>query len=173
VLNVSAEQIPDYDNFLDAMPLPFKLASEIVSLDQAALRPLTQLDSMASLLAEYLNHQAKKIDLLLGFILNQQDHEKNRYIGRQFGGGGVVYQSALSVDIGQFVELKLFFSDQNVAIFCYGEIIESVLDEETGHYLNKAVFVMIRDDDRELLVRTSLHKQSKQLQSLAKDRRRQ
>lgn len=166
------EQVPTFEEFLADMPLPFKLASDMVSLDSAALRPLNQLDAVASLLVEYLNHQSKKIDLLLGFVLSQQDNEAHRYRGIRFGGGGIEFSSTEEFTSGQFIELKIFFPEQNVAIYCIGEVF-AASKSESEKYQHKVILHHIRDDDRELLVRTSLHLQSKQLQSLAAKRRKE
>ena len=43
-----------------------KWLSEIHSLDQSALRPLQAVAGVANQLMEYLTHQAKKMDLLVG-----------------------------------------------------------------------------------------------------------
>ena len=57
---------------------------------------------------------------------------------------------------------------QLIAVYCYGEVIE--VEEVEGNYLHKVIFHFIQEDDREVLVRTSLHIQSRQLQSLAQQR---
>jgi hypothetical protein len=160
---------PSYQAFMDKMPMPFKMASEIITLDQAALRPLQTLGSVAGQLVDYLHHQAQKIDLLVSYILNQQDSEAQRYQGTNFGGGGIIFISEQPFTVGQFIELKLFLNDENCAIYCCGEIIsaETTENENTSY---KVVYQHIREEDREILVRCSLHQQSKQLQVLAQKR---
>ena len=158
-----------YQAFMNTMPMPFKMASEIVTLDQAALRPLQTLGSVAGQLVDYLHHQAQKIDLLVGYILSEQDNEKQRYQGTHFGGGGVIFSSKNNFIVGQFIELKIFLLDDNCAIYCCGEIISaSVENDDITHY--KVIYHHIREEDREILVRCSLHQQSKQLQVLAQQR---
>ena len=160
---------PSYQAFMDKMPMPFKMASEIITLDQAALRPLQTLGSVAGQLVDYLHHQAQKIDLLVSYILNQQDSETERYQGTNFGGGGIVFISEQTFSVGQFIELKIFLNEENCAIYCCGEIISSETTEnENTSY--KVVYQHIREEDREILVRCSLHQQSKQLQILAQQR---
>jgi len=53
-------------------------------------------------------------------------------------------------------------------LYCIGEIINTDLSEQQTHY--KVIFHHIREEDREALVRNSLHQQSKQLQALAQQR---
>ena len=165
---LSKETSLDYQTFIKNMPLPFQMASDMSALDQAALRPLQAISGVAGQLVEYLNHQAQKIDLLMGYILNQQIEEDNQFQGTSFGGGGVTFTNDNAFNVADFIELKLFFHQDNCAVYCYGEIIEVSYENET--YTHKAIFHFIRDEDRETLVRASLHKQSEQLKILAKSR---
>jgi hypothetical protein len=159
----------NYQAFMNTMPMPFKMASEIITLDQSALRPLQTIGSVAGQLVDYLHHQAQKIDLLVSYILSEQDDEKIRYQGTHFGGGGVIFISKNNFTVGQFIELKIFLLDDNCAIYCCGEIISaSVENDELTNY--KVIYHHIREEDREILVRCSLHQQSKQLQVLAQQR---
>ena len=158
-----------YQAFMNTMPMPFKMASEIITLDQSALRPLQTIGSVAGQLVDYLHHQAQKIDLLVSYILSEQDDEKQRYQGTHFGGGGVIFTSKNNFTVGQFIELKIFLLDDNCAIYCCGEIISaSINNDELTNY--KVIYHHIREEDREILVRCSLHQQSKQLQALAQQR---
>lgn len=167
---LSTDHLPSYEQFIHNMPMPFKMSSEIHSLDQSALRPLQAVAGVANQLMEYLNHQAQKMDMLVGYILAQQDVEQERYQASKFGGGGVIFQapSTAVFNTGDFIELKLFFNAENNAIYCIGEIVET--DTEEAFNQHKVIFHHIREEDRELLVRNSLHQQSKQLQALAQQR---
>ncbi len=172
-INVSAlsnNTPPSYQAFMAQMPMPFKMASEIITLDQAALRPLQTLGSVAGQLVDYLHHQTQKIDLLVSYILSQQDSEQYRYQGTHFGGGGIIFNSEDSFSVGQFIELKIFLPDDNCAIYCCGEIISTEKDEKSQQANYKVIYHHIREEDREILVRCSLHQQSKQLQLLAQKR---
>ncbi len=168
ILPVETHKATSYEQFLTDMPTPFKMASDISSIDQAALRPLQSLSGVASQLVEFLNHQSKKIDLLIGYILSQQDEEKHRYQGLKFGGGGLLFTADKAFELAQLLEMKIFLLNENYAVYCYGEVIE--VEQVQSDYLHKVIFHFIREDDREALVRTSLHAQSKQLQALAQQR---
>ncbi|WP_448210914.1 PilZ domain-containing protein [Colwellia sp. MEBiC06753] len=169
---IDASKNVSHEQFLASMPLPFKMASEIKTLDQAALRPIQSLSGVAAQLTDFLNHQAHKIDLLVGYILSQQDDETMRYQGVKFGGGGVIFTSDKTFELGQRFEMKIFLLEENCAVFCIGELVESDA-LETGGFHHKVIFEHIREQDQETLVRHSLHQQSRQLQSLAQKRREQ
>ena len=163
---VEVHKDTSYEQFIAQMPTPFKMASDMSSIDQAALRPLQTLSGVASQLVEFLNHQSTKIDLLIGYILSQQDEEKHRYQGLKFGGGGLLFIADNAFELAQIIEMKVFLTNENYAVYCYGEVIE--VEQKQESYFHKVIFHFIREEDREVLVRTSLHEQSKQLQALAK-----
>ncbi len=168
IFPLDATKVISFEQFMAGMPAPFKMASEITTIDQAALRPLQGLSGVASQLVDFLNHQSEKINLLMGYILSQQDQEQHRYQGIEFGGGGVLFTAKNTFEVGQLIEMKIFLLAQSCAVYCYGEVIEvTKLDDS---YQHKTIFHFIREDDREVLVRTSLHEQSRQLQLLAKQR---
>jgi hypothetical protein len=156
----------DFDSFISNMPMPFKLATDMNTVDQSALRTLQGLGNSASQLVSFLNQQSKKIDLLIGYILSQQDEVQHRYQGIKFGGGGIKFVTPKAFTIGQLLELKIFLLESHCAIYCYGEVIE--VESESEQFTHKVIFHFIREEDRETLVRSSLHEQSKQLQILAK-----
>jgi len=168
IMPLELAKTTSFEEFLANMPTPFKMASDIKSIDQSALRPLQALSGITGQLVEFLNHQSAKIDLLIGYILSQQDDEEHRFKGVKFGGGGILFTANKAFKLAQLLEMKIFLLNQNSAIYCYGEIIEIQQDQEC--YLHKVIFHFIREDDREILVRNSLHEQSKQLQVLAQQR---
>jgi len=173
ITEVELSHMPSFEHFIKHMPLPFKISSDMVALDQAALRPLQGLSDSAGQLVEYLNHQSRKIDLLVGYILSQEDAPEKRYTGTSFGGGGITFSSDKSFTLGQMLELKVFLLEENCAVYCIGEVVETSTEQSSEKPLSnqyKVVFHFLREEDREVLVRTSLHLQSKQLQMLAKAR---
>ena len=150
------------------MPYAFRVASEMASIEAQALRPLRHLSDHAESLAEYLNHQARKIDLMMSFILHQQDEPDHRFSTIKLGGGGVIIKSSTAMNIGSQAELKLFLDTEAAAIFCYGEVITCENVEDDYHIA--FVFNSIREQDQELLVRASLHLQTQQLKKRAQDK---
>lgn len=162
------ESVPSEAGLEQAMPYAFRVASEMASIEAQALRPLRHLSDHAESLAEYLNHQARKIDLMMSFILHQQDEPDHRFSTIKLGGGGVIIKSSTAMNIGSQAELKLFLDTEAAAIFCYGEVITCENVEDDYHIA--FVFNSIREQDQELLVRASLHLQTQQLKKRAQDK---
>jgi hypothetical protein len=163
---IESDKGEKFDLFLQDMPAPFKLATDMGDIDQTALRSIQNLGTSAAQLVSFLNQQSQKIDLLIGYILSQQDAEKFRYKGSKFGGGGINFIAKNAFNVGQLVELKIFLPSSHCAIYSYGEIIE--ITDHDHQFTHKVIFHFIREKDRELLVRNSLQEQAKQLQKLAK-----
>ena len=160
--------LPAVEQLTEHMPYAFRIASEMSALEVAALRPLRNLSEHAADLVTFLNHQSRKIDLMMSYILHEQMSQDEQYISHAFGGGGVVLCSDHSIDEGQQCELRLFLEEEAAAVFCYGEVIacEQVADQ----YHISLFFNRLREEDQELLVRASLHLQTMQLRKRAKQR---
>lgn len=163
------ETVPDEDALEDSMPYAFRIASEMAALEAQAIRPLRNLGDHAETLAEYLNHQSRKIDLMMSFVLHQQDEPEHRFKTVKLGGGGVIIDSKEAMDVGIKAELKLFLDAEAAAIFCYGEVITCEQVEDSYHIA--FIFNSIREQDQELLVRASLHIQTQQLRKRSKERK--
>jgi hypothetical protein len=163
------EAVPDEEGIEEAMPYAFRIASEMATIEAQAIRPLRNLGDHAESLADFLNHQSRKIDLMMSFVLHQQDEEAQRYRSVKYGGGGVIIESASPLDIGTTAELKLFLDAEAAAIFCYGEVITCESAEDSYHIA--FIFSAIREQDQELLVRASLHVQTQQLRKRAKEKK--
>ena len=163
------ETVPDEDALEDSMPYAFRIASEMAALEAQAIRPLRNLGDHAETLAEYLNHQSRKIDLMMSFVLHQQDEPEHRFKTVKLGGGGVIIESKEAIDVGTKAELKLFLDAEAAAIFCYGEVITCEQVEDSYHIA--FIFNSIREQDQELLVRASLHIQTQQLRKRSKERK--
>lgn len=163
------ETIPDYEYFVRHMPYSFRLASEVSSLEASALRPLRNIGAVGEDLVTFLKAQSRKIDLIMSYILTMEDDEESRLVSHSFGGGGVTYYANSPLPIGQAVQLKMFLTDEASAIFCYGEVID--VKQQDDKYLTCLYYARIREDDREIIVRASLHQQSRQLKRQAEIKR--
>lgn len=168
VLNAE-EVVPDIENIEDAMPYAFRIASEMAAIEAQAIRPLRNLSDHAESLADYLNHQSRKIDLMMSFILHQQDEPEYRFKTVKLGGGGVIIDAPNAVEVGANAELKLFLDAEAAAIFCFGEVISCEQKEDRYHIA--FIFNTIREQDQELLVRASLHIQTLQLRKRAQEKK--
>jgi len=148
------------------MPYAFRIAGEMAEIQSQSLKPLRGLGEKLSDLVDYLQFQSKKIDLMMSYILQQQDDLNKRVRAIKFGGGGVVIETKHNIAIGETRVIKLFLETESAAVYCYAEAIESVPYEDFNHV--SFLFTHIRDTDQELLVRASLHLQTAALRKQQK-----
>lgn len=180
------QSLPGEQEFLQMIPEPFLMASEQAVLDRSALKALSKLGELAEELAAYLRTQAKKLDMMMRYVLMQQDDANYRQHTHSFGGSALNFLTTAPLPEGQTLEVKLFLTGADGAVY----FLATVLDNEPYQaaatdiaaqplaagaptYLVRAAVSRIRDEDREVLVRASLHEQSRQLKRKALEREQQ
>ncbi|GAB3015442.1 PilZ domain-containing protein [Bowmanella dokdonensis] len=161
-------ELPAPEQLAEHMPYAFRIASELSALDAAALRPLRNLSEHAADLVKFLNHQSRKIDLMMSYILHEQMAAEHQFSSQAFGGGGVILLSGQPIELERNCELRLFLEEEAAAVFCYGEVI--ACEKVDDQYHISLFFNRIREEDQELLVRASLHLQTLQLRKRAQNK---
>lgn len=166
VINADADILTQsMATFEEQMPYAFRIAGEMADVQSQALKPLKRLGEKLTDLVDYLQFQAQKIDLMMSFILQQQDDPQYRETAIKFGGAGVVIEHDNAVEIGAAKIIKLFIETESSAIYCYAE---AILCEAVGDAFHVSyVYTHIREQDQELLVRASLHLQTSALRKKA------
>ncbi len=180
---------PDQEQFERQIPEPFRMAGELASLDQSALKSLNQLGELAEELSRYLRLQAKKIDAMMRYILLQQDEAQHRLTSHSYGGSALCFDSPAPIEPGSLLEVKMFLQDSDGAVYALLRTIDctpidctpvvsedsdtTATTEPTPVWRIKATYTRIREQDRELIVRASLHQQSRQLKRKAELRAQQ
>ena len=167
--------LPTLEALEAELPEPFRIASSITSIDMVTSRLMRNQNESMHDLVEIVNQQSRKIDMIMGYVLSVQDHPEHRFHTLRFGAGQLTYlhprQGHGEVPhLHQIVRLKIFLREEASAIYCYGQVKQLEPSEHGTHVMLD--YVRIREDDRELLVRASLHIQSKQLKLRAQDRQR-
>lgn len=167
--------LPSLEALEAELPEPFRIASSITSIDMVTSRLLRNQSESMHDLVEIINQQSRKIDMIMGYVLSVQDHPEHRFHTLRFGAGQLTYLHPRQGHgeapyLHQIVRLKIFLREEASAIYCYGQVKQL---EPSEHGTQVVLdYVRIREDDRELLVRASLHIQSKQLKLRAQDRQR-
>jgi hypothetical protein len=176
VIPVENGHLPSLTELEAEMPEPFRVASAISSIDLNTSRMIRHQgnDSLQDII-EIINQQSRKIDLIMGYVLAAQDHAEHRFYTLRIGAGELHYLFPHSghgepPKAGQLVRLKIFLREEAAAIYCYGKVRE-VTQGQHGHHV-VLDYAQLRDEDRELLVRATLHIQSRQLKQRAAERER-
>ncbi|MCO4320402.1 PilZ domain-containing protein [Aliidiomarina quisquiliarum] len=167
------QALPDWDTFNQEIPDVFRLASELHSAETSSMAALRHMGEAAELIAQVIQQQNRKLNLLLGYVLRNEDHPEQRQQTIELGGGGVRYLNHNSeLVVGQQVQLKLFLTSaqhsQAAAIYAYAEV--AALEATEKGQLVTLAFSRILDSDREIIVRASLHAQTRLLKKRAQER---
>ena len=159
------ENIPTAETFESSIPAPFRMASEITAIDAQALQPLKLNNETTHALWGFLQAQNQKINTLLSYVLSQQDDEALRYQTTAFSAGCCLFTCHnQTFSVGQDTLLKIFIPEESAAVFCYATVT-AVTENQV-----ELTYQQIREEDRELLIRATLHIQSKQLKLRAAQR---
>jgi len=153
---------PEPIQFEKEIPAPFLIASEHSSLEATSLRNLRTLNDNNQDLINILTLQSKKIDMLMGYLLALQDEPNLRHNTTEFGASGFSYECNNPPAQGGHLQIKLFLHDESCAVYCYGQA-QSSSQLANGQFLVKVAYTLIREQDREILVRATLHLQSQLL----------
>lgn len=147
--------------FEETMPYAFKIAAELSEIESQALKPLRSLGDKLNDLVSFLQMQSRKIDLMMSYILLNEDDPEFKATAIKFGGGGLVVEHPRPFDIGDSFTVKIFLEKEAAAVYCQAQVIESVAKDDLFEV--SYVYTHIREQDQELLVRASLHLQTNQL----------
>ncbi len=159
------EIIPDCEQFEAEIPAPFRMASDLASIDSHLLHPLKLNNETTQALWGFLQAQNEKINTLLSYVLSQQDQPEFHYQTNSFSAGCCSFDAESGkFSAGRNVRLKIFIPEESAAVYCYATI-----SSNTDNNIELS-YQQIREEDRELLIRTTLHIQSKQLKLRAAQR---
>lgn len=153
-----SESNQDFDSFLANMPYAFKIASELSEIESQALKPLRSLGDKVTDLVSFLQLQSRKIDLMMSYILLNQDEPQYQAQATKFGGGGIIVSQNSAPEIGDNVTVKIFLQEEAAAVYCQATAIDYQAKDDLFDV--SYVYTHIREQDQELLVRASLHLQT-------------
>lgn len=153
---------PSFEKFEAEIPAPFIVASEFSHLDllnDSARNELKNSDFKHVI--QLLDTQNSKLNLLLTFLLSQQDDESLRHHTHSFGASQFTYLSDTTVKTGTRIRVKLFLDHPAAAIYCYGHVAD--IETSSDSYLITVKYDLLRDLDQDLLIKAALFQQQKLL----------
>ncbi|MUJ39541.1 PilZ domain-containing protein [Aliivibrio fischeri] len=161
--------LPNMETFEREIPAPFRVAQECSALDDVSESELSFLkQDDGKRLANYLNNQNQKLNLLLSYLLIQQDEAMYRHKTLTFGASRFTYETDTALTIGQMTKVKLFLEHPPSAIYCYATVTQCT-ETENGFIIEMA-YQLLRDIDQDLLIKAALFQQQKVLKLRAQER---
>ncbi|WP_413284716.1 PilZ domain-containing protein [Vibrio sp. MA40-2] len=161
--------LPNQNEFISEVPAPFIVASEFSQLDSLTESAMNELkNSDFKHVVQLLDHQNGKLNLLLTFMLAQQDKEEFRCFTTSFGASQFSYKSNTTLATASLVRVKLFLDHPPAAIYCYAKVVECK-ELEQGYEIT-LTYQRLRDIDQDLLIKAALYQQQKLLRQRSIDR---
>ena len=163
------ETVPELQDFPSEIPPLFRVARECSSLDDELERALTHFSKPETAgLTQYLTAQNSKINLLLSFVLAQQDDPALRFTTHTFGASRLTYASPVALPIGTAVRVKIFLDNPAAAVYAYAEVADC--QAENDQFTVHLRYTRLTEDDQDLLIRAALFFQQKMLRQRAQQR---
>lgn len=154
---------PTPDQFEAEIPHSFLVASEFSQLDHLNDRARLELKhSDLKYVIELLDSQNSKLNLVLTYMLSEQDNEAYRHRTMCFGASQLSYQSSNPLERETKTRVKLFLEHPAAAIYCYAQVSDCVEQGDDG-YLITIEYEHLRDADQDLLIKAALYQQQKLL----------
>lgn len=156
--------LPKDDAFIREMPLIFNLSGGLNHLDYSTMKALRADGDEFSALGNMVNLQSDKINMLLGFVLSQNEDTKHRFFTSAISGSSitVVTDGTQEFKLDDILRIKLYLIDLSLAIYCYGKVL-SIKKDEARDVFVEIGYSLIRDKDRESLIQATFKIQSMQL----------
>lgn len=161
--------LPDNVQFESEIPAPFIVANEFSQLDHLNETAKAELrNSDFRHVVQLLDTQNSKLNLLLTYMLAQQEDDAFSAKTRSFGASQFSYISPQPLALQTLVRAKLFLEMPASAIYCYGEVIDCQTTDQESIITVK--YVLIRDLDQDLIIKAALHQQQKLLRQRSLER---
>lgn len=162
---VQNHEVPEQNAFREHEPDVFGLAShlELLSVESASL--LRRIEREDPVLGDYLRLQEQKIDLIVRAMLaNEEEFRLSPAQRVNLSAAGLSFLCADEFAAGAVLELKLILPPALIGIRAYGRVVYCrYRGSEAPSYQVGVDFIGLKDQDRDLLIRHIIKKQSQQL----------
>jgi len=162
---VAADQVPSHHAFGDAEPDVFSLASHLELLSAESATLLRRIERDDPTLGDYLRFLEQKIDLIAHALLANEEEFRLQPAQRvNLSAAGLSFWCGDNLATGTVLELKLILPPTLIGIRAYGRVVYCrYRGSEAPAYQVGVDFIELRDQDRDLLIRHIIKKQSQQL----------
>jgi c-di-GMP-binding flagellar brake protein YcgR len=151
------------DNVLSAS----SLAAALEAVSKESARLLRRLERSQPETGQYLKLLEDKIDLLAQAVLMQAGRSVNKNTSEiNLSASGLAFQSDEMLAAGAFLELKMLFVSFRVLIVTCGKVVDCKKNQSGDSrfpYRVSVDFVNMKEQDRELLIRHLVRRQSQQI----------
>jgi hypothetical protein len=151
-------------HFQEGIPERFDLTSAYATNDAAMAEALSRIRAEQPMVAFYLEALDRKLNLLARLAVSGGDDLSAQPTRRvNLSGGGITFGAEQEIPCGTILEMKLVIFPTYTGILAYGPVVHCHKETDTDArfpWQVAASFSHIRDADRDLLVRHTLHCQA-------------
>ncbi|MCL2916768.1 hypothetical protein [Shewanella litorisediminis] len=155
--------MPNDAELLGMRSVGLQLLSDVKTLEAGCLLQLRQLDNEAKAVVDFLKLQSRKVDMVLHYVLENEQRDGKRHQGLSFGGSNILVESQGELRPGDLYKTTVYIRDELIALVCIARVAS--VSHEEGRELTELVYEAILEADVEHLVKASLSVQQKQLKA--------
>jgi c-di-GMP-binding flagellar brake protein YcgR len=162
---VPAGEVPEHHTFREHEPDVFSLASHLELLSAESATLLRRIERDDPVLGDYLRFLEQKIDLIARSLLaNEEEFRLSPAQRVNLSAAGLSFLCTDEFAAGAVLELKLILPPALIGIRAYGRVVYCrYRGGDAPSYQIGVDFIGLRDQDRDLLIRHIIKKQSQQL----------
>lgn len=145
----------------------FTALGSLQNITQEMAGVLRKVEAQAPEVARYLRALDRKVDLLGRALLNQHEELLEQPAKAvNLSASGISFDAAEPLEVGSLLEIKLLLLPDYVGMLIFGEVI--ACEERPEHdrqqgCCTRVNFVHLREEDRDVLIRHVLQRQSEYL----------
>ncbi len=168
-------QLPNQEAFEQEIPVEFRIASEFSQMDIVAETAAMELKrNEVKPMLSLIEAQNNKINLLLSYVLSLNTDINNAHQTESYSADRFNFLSSSCYPVGSIVKAKLYLSSPAAAIYTYAKITQCEPSKENeDQHLVEASFVLMREMDQDIIIRSTLLQQQKMLRQRASQRAKQ
>lgn len=149
----------------------FAVMSSLAAITAQMAVGLRRIESRDPDLAAYLRAIDQKIEVIgRAFLAQEPEIAAEKAVAVNLSAGGMSVTGEQCFETGQLVEIRLLLFPSFTGLLLYGTVVECTdVPDGQGRKLVRVEFTHIREQDRELLIRHLLRRQSAQLRDGRED----
>jgi hypothetical protein len=151
----------------------FAVMSSLAAITAQMAVGLRRIESRDPDLAAYLRAIDQKIEVIgRAFLAQEPEIAAEKAVAVNLSAGGMCVAVDQDFEPGQIVEIRLLLFPSFTGLLLYGTVVEcgdAPVEQGHGRRLVRVEFTHIREQDRELLIRHLLRRQSAQLRDDRED----
>ena len=153
-----SQAIPDISQLEREIPSSFRLMNMLQEIESEASITLSSLQTSNPAIAEYLRSLNKRLDLIGGYIAEQEFSKVQQNESLSLSGNGFRTHSEEEFKENSILLVEMLLPNSQTGIHCYGKVIEG--RQDGSRYSIAVTCQAIREADREAIIKHVIRQES-------------